>query len=237
MMFYDGLADKVRVGEWMNYIEAETDRLNLFLLNNNIDRQTAIENITDDLLSGYYDERRKVNTRSRDCEHRKIMNVYEIAVCEVIAHIRSRIKINYAENYIEKWANRARYFPFEDLMRMDFVEGSFGSSPCRIQKKVRPAKSLADFLTVEGKQALIDRIGGIIRDAKAKKIATIIRALTRMGQINFTTGECTSLCYALTAEYGVEIDVKGVLRYLPSGGRGLAITLSDEDAIISLLTA
>ena len=109
-MFYDGLADKVRAGEWMNYIEAETDRLNLFLLNNNIDRQTAIENITDDLLSGYYDERRKVNTRSRDCEHRKIMNVYEIAVCEVIAHIRSRIKINYAENYIEKWANRARYY-------------------------------------------------------------------------------------------------------------------------------
>lgn len=122
-------------------------------------------------------------------------------------------------------------------MRMDFVEGSFGSSPCRIQKKVRPAKSLADFLTVEGKQALIDRIGGIIRDAKAKKIATIIRALTRMGQINFTTGECTALCYALTAEYGVGIDVKGVLRYLPSGGRGLAITSSDEDAIILLLTA
>lgn len=122
MMFYDGLADKVRAEEWKDFIKTETDRLNLFLLQSNVDKQTAIENITDDVLSGYYDERRKVDTKSRDCEHRKIMLAYEFAVCDVIAYIRNRIKIDYTENYITKWATRIGYFPFEALMRTGEAE-------------------------------------------------------------------------------------------------------------------
>lgn len=102
---------------------------------------------------------------------------------------------------------------------------------------LRQDKTFSDFLTVNDKPALIQRIGGIIHDAKAKKIATIIRALIGQGWLNFTTGECAALCRALSEEYKIVINRTDVSRYLSSGVRSMAITDSDIGAMLSLLTS
>lgn len=229
-MFYDGLADKVRTGEWVKFINAETDRLNLFLLQTNIDKQTAIENITDDVLSGYYYERSKVNTRSRDCEHREIMIAYNQAVCDVIIYIRSRIMVSYRAEFIDKWKRKANYFPFEEFMRMNCMKDTPGTQGPHAKRRDR---TFSDFLTVddENKEALIQRIGKIIHNAKAKKIAIIIRVLIDKRATNYTTGECAALCRALEVQYHISINSKSVSRYMQGGALDYRIMPTDIETI------
>lgn len=100
--------------------------------------------------------------------------------------------------------------------------------------KRRPDRSLEDFLLVEDKQALIGRIGPVLKNPTDKKAATAIRALRKLKYVNIVSGELAMFCRALNNAYSINITHTNVSSFV-TGERSMGIPESDIDLMADIL--
>lgn len=100
--------------------------------------------------------------------------------------------------------------------------------------KLRPDRSLEDFLLVKDKQALIGRIGPVLNNPTDKKAAIAIRALQKLKYVNIISGELAMFCRALNNAYSINITPQNV-SLLVTGERSKKIPESDIDLMADTL--
>jgi hypothetical protein len=116
MIFFNEILEKINDEK---YFSDEVDRLEVFLYGKSeSDKSHIIENVTDDLLNGYYLERSKSKTKGKPNDI-KPMLAYQCAALSVIYHICRRLSYQYSKDFVNGWAKRTEgnYFPFGEMMR------------------------------------------------------------------------------------------------------------------------
>ena len=138
MIFFNELLNHISSETTEKYIIDEVDRLELSLYDKSEEnKQLIIENITSDLLHGYYQAREKVNPHSSIDENRKNMNCFYEALSLVIFYLGEKLKFSYSEKYIESWEKRCKgnYFPFGDAMRYTSQKNDTKEPPILSEKQ------------------------------------------------------------------------------------------------------
>ena len=123
------------------YIPEEVRRLESYLYDHEANKQRIIENVTDDLLTGYYETRTSLTKIKNDKkkraaaakagaaapspeadekELRAVMLTYHDVAAMVMVDICRRVGGSYSDEFIRGWeekTSRTGYFPFGALMR------------------------------------------------------------------------------------------------------------------------
>lgn len=220
MLFFDKLSD-YPYGVDADYINTEMNRLEIQILQLPPENKPLIiENITDDLLVAYYTEREYVSKKGAKADRGKMLAYYN-ALSSVITYICGKTDFVYTDAFIKSWERKTagNYFPFGELMRTNWRAMATGNNPATQSAKSRrtkPQKTFEDFIIIDDKTGLIEKIRLIIHNSKGKKVATIIRALIELNYINVTSGEYSSLLTSLRVKYGDIGSNAGIIKYLTS---------------------
>lgn len=157
-------------------------------------------------------------------ERRKMLAYYNALV--VVITLCLRLKITYSDEFIRKWEAKAAYFPFGDMMRANSATETPAPEPTpptaaitTPPRRKKQQQTFEDFIIIEDKAALIEKIRPIISDAKAKKVATIIRALVELGYIVVGGGQYAALTRALNNCYEIRIVARQVTDYASETGK------------------
>lgn len=96
------------------------------------------------------------------------------------------------------------------------------------KKRPKQQKALADFLIVEDKQALIDRIGLVMKDAGPKNVAVVVLVLSAAGWLNVSDGKYAELCRAINDTYRIRHEPRNVVQYI-TGSRSGKMSNTDKN--------
>ena len=226
MLFFDKLSD-YPYGIDADYINTETNRLEIQILQLPPENKPLIiENITNDLLVAYYTEREYVSKKGAKADRGKMLAYYN-ALSSVITYICGKTDFVYTDAFIKSWEIKTagNYFPFGELMRTNWRAMATGNNPATQSAKSRrtkPQKTFEDFIIIDDKTGLIEKIRPIIQGAKAKKIAIIIRALIELRYILINSGKYAELTRTLSICYSLKIDPRQVSDYASESGRHYA---------------
>lgn len=204
------------------YISDEADRLESYLYDHEANKQRIIENVTNDLLTGYYETRTSLTRIKNDKkkraaakagaaapspeadekEQRAVMLTYHNVAAMVMVDICRRVGGSYSDEFIRRWeekTSRTGYFPFGDLMRMN----------------ARPTPSPTDNAQPEQPEIPTNEYKGKtlpvhVRAAIVEKLLSIAGVTAKSTSNPTGTHDKTTVCKFVTAVIGGNTDAAEV---------------------------
>ena len=187
------------------YIPEEVRRLESYLYDHEANKQRIIENVTDDLLTGYYETRTSLTKIKNDKkkraaaakagaaapspeadekELRAVMLTYHDVAAMVMVDICRRVGGSYSDEFIRRWeekTSRTGYFPFGALMRTNAratpspTDNAQPEQPEAPTKQRKEKKILSERIRIAAVYKLMEQQGATLAKYDRTVIAKFIR--------------------------------------------------------------
>lgn len=206
------------------YIPEEVRRLESYLYDHEANKQRIIENVTDDLLTGYYETRTSLTKIKNDKkkraavakagaaapspeadekELRAVMLTYHDVAAMVMVDICRRVGGSYSDEFIRGWeekTSRTGYFPFGALMRTNAratPSPTDNAQPEQSEQLAQPEQPEAPTNGYKGKTLPVH-----VRAAIVEKLLSIAGVTAKSTSNPTGTHDKTTVCKFVNAVIG-----------------------------------